>query len=102
MSKLRITALCHAAPVPLLREDGGGALSDLPHPGQEVEPGDGDLPERGLGEAPRVEEQRELTAVGNVVEDVPGRVAAVDVQHVREAVAAPPYINPSSHGELRC
>ena len=95
-SKLRIItgtlwvgvgALCPA--LPLLREDCGGALGDLSHPGQEVEPGEGDLPERGLGEAPRVEEQRELAAVDHVVEGAPGRVAAVDVQHVSEAVAAP-------------
>ena len=72
----------------LLREDGGGALGDLAHPGQQVEPGEGELPERCLGEAPRVEEQRELAAVDHVVEGAPGRVAAVDVQHVGEAVAA--------------
>ena len=33
---------------PVLREDGGGALGDLAHAGEEVEPGDGDLAQRRL------------------------------------------------------
>ena len=77
---------------PVLREDGGGALGNLAHAGEEVEPGDGDFAQRRLGQAPRVEEQRQLAAVQHVVEGAPRRVAAVDVQHVREAVTATPCI----------
>ena len=62
-------------------------MRNLPESWQGIEPCQVELPHRKPGQGPRVEGRtHDAAAVGHVVEEAPGRVAAVDVEDVGEPV----------------
>ena len=73
----------------VLREYSRRALRKLPHPGHCPVPGEiAELPVAQPGDAPGVPGEGRGAAVEQVVQQAPGAVPAVQVQHVGEAVFA--------------